>query len=157
VAMPDWIPFGIKATEDYASDGFLKKTSYPYEWIIVENARKIDELDFTKDAKEELMCEYEKIKEKELKARGNILACYNKVCVKQFDNLTTRYDAHVCTTCKNYCYLSYISCGICKRKGCTHHITICDCLGAQMYLMIRFTEKEMNEFSKEIKKTSKKK
>jgi len=29
VALVDWIPTGFQALEDYASDGFLKKTSFP--------------------------------------------------------------------------------------------------------------------------------
>mmetsp|Transcript_20054 Transcript_20054/g.17139 ORF Transcript_20054/g.17139 Transcript_20054/m.17139 type:complete len:152 (-) Transcript_20054:769-1224(-) len=37
VALVDWIPTGLQALEDYASDGFLKKTSFPCEWLVTEN------------------------------------------------------------------------------------------------------------------------
>lgn len=52
MAVPEWIPFAVKATADYAKGGFFKHCTFPYEWIVHENVRKIDELDFSEEAKE---------------------------------------------------------------------------------------------------------
>jgi len=40
--------------KDYALDGFYKKGSFPYEWLIVENVKKINELNFSQQAKKEV-------------------------------------------------------------------------------------------------------
>ena len=78
--------------------------------------------------------------EKEIKDRKAVQECYSKVSIKQFGDITTRYDAHTCSTCNNYTFLSYLSCGRCKRKGCIQHISVCDCLNAIVSLNVRFSE-----------------
>lgn len=54
IALPDWIPFAKMAMKEYASDGFSKKGSFPYEWIIVENARRINDFNYSLDAKKQV-------------------------------------------------------------------------------------------------------
>lgn len=54
IAIPHWIPFAKLAMKDYAQEGFLKKGSFPFEWLIVENVKRINELNFSKEAKEEV-------------------------------------------------------------------------------------------------------
>jgi len=81
------------------------------------------------------------MKDKELQSREVVKSCYSKVVIKQFDNPNIRYDHHVCGTCNNYTYLSYLSCMTCKKSGCTSHITVCNCLNAKMVLNIRLTDK----------------
>lgn len=41
--------------EDYAHDGFNKKGSFPCEWLVVENIIRLDELDFSQDAKQKVI------------------------------------------------------------------------------------------------------
>lgn len=50
IATMDWIPYAKMALDDYAKDKYLKKGSFPYEWLVMENLKRIDELDLTKDA-----------------------------------------------------------------------------------------------------------
>jgi histone demethylase JARID1 len=152
VADPSWISYATEAQSSYASEGFMKKQSFPYDWLIFENILNMGMLDFSDKAKQQLMTEFNQIKMREMKNRDFVTDCYEKACLAKFENATTRYDAHVCTVCQNYCYLSYLSCGSCKKLGCTHHVTICGCLNNKIYLNLRFTEKEMNEFGKEFKK-----
>lgn len=80
------------------------------------------------------------MKDKEIEKRETVMKCYSKVIVKEFDNPNQKYDAHTCNSCKNYTYLSYLSCMACKKKGCTHHVTICECLNPKMVLNVRFTD-----------------
>ena len=47
MAVPDWLPTAQSAAKDYARDGFLKKCTFPYEWLIVENVMKLEDLDFS--------------------------------------------------------------------------------------------------------------
>jgi hypothetical protein len=54
IATPDWIPFAKMAMKDYAQDGFFKKGSFPFEWLIMENVKKIREFDFTLEAKKQV-------------------------------------------------------------------------------------------------------
>lgn len=77
---------------------------------------------------------------KELKDREVVKSCYTKVKSKQYGDLTSRYDSHICGTCKNYTYLSFLSCMVCKMNVCTSHITVCDCLNMSVILNIRFSE-----------------
>lgn len=79
--------------------------------------------------------------DKELRDRDIIKKCYTKMSTKHYSDLTSRYDAHICSTCKNYAYLSYLSCMVCKRYCCTHHITVCECLNATVILYVRYTDK----------------
>ncbi len=55
IATPDWIPYAKQAMQDYAEDGFLKKGSFPYEWLIIENIKRIHEFFFTPDARKEVI------------------------------------------------------------------------------------------------------
>ena len=84
---------------------------------------------------------YKEMKDKELQDRETVLKCYDKVIIKPFNNPHIRYDYHTCSTCSNYTYLSYISCMTCKKAGCTHHVTVCNCLNTKMVLNTRFSEK----------------
>jgi len=152
IATPDWIPFANIAMKDYANDGFSKKGSFPYEWLIVENVKKINELDFSLEAKKQVAEAYLKIMEKELKDRETVKACYAKVSTKQYGDLTSRYDSHICGTCKNYTYLSFLSCMTCRRCGCTSHITVCDCLNTSVILNIRFSDKNLEDFKRNVEK-----
>ena len=79
--------------------------------------------------------------EKELKDRETVKKCYSKVPIKNFSDLTSRYDANTCNICKNYTYLSFLSCMVCNKKSCTSHVTVCDCLNSTVFLNLRFTEK----------------
>ena len=54
IATPDWIPFANLAMKDYANDGFFKIGSFPYVWLIVENVKRIHELNLTLEAKKEV-------------------------------------------------------------------------------------------------------
>jgi len=150
IAMPAWIPNAKQATSDYARDGSFKKCTFPYEWLIFENIRKINQLKFSREARDQLINAYKEMKDKELGNREKVMKCYDKVLVKPFNNPHIRYDYHTCSTCSNYTYLSFISCMTCKKAGCTHHITVCNCLNTKMVLNTRFTEKELTETFIEI-------
>ena len=52
IATPEWIPFAENAVQVYSKEGFLRKTTFPFEWIIVENAIYRDDMDLTNEAKE---------------------------------------------------------------------------------------------------------
>jgi len=39
------------AVEDYSKEGNFKKVSFPYEWLIMENVKKMKEIELTKEAK----------------------------------------------------------------------------------------------------------
>jgi len=54
LAVPEWIPELKSATVDYARDGNFKKCTFPYEWILLENARKINDLNFSREAREQV-------------------------------------------------------------------------------------------------------
>ena len=84
---------------------------------------------------------------KELKDREMVKACYTRVTTKQYGDLTSRYDSHICGTCKNYTYLSFLSCMICKRNVCTSHVTVCDCLNSSVILNVRFSEQVITQSS----------
>jgi len=47
IAASEWLPFAKQAMEDYAQDGFYKKSSFPIEWLIIENIRMLEDLDFS--------------------------------------------------------------------------------------------------------------
>jgi len=152
IAIPDWIPFGKLALKDYASEGFLKKGSFPFEWIIIENIKRLNEFSFSLPAKKEIAQVYIEIMQKEMKDRKAVQDCYSKVAIKQFGDVTTRYDAHICSTCNNYTFLSYLSCGRCKRTGCIQHISVCDCLNAIVSMNVRFSEKSLEDFSLSVQR-----
>lgn len=40
--------------KDYAQDGFLKKGSFPYEWLIVENVKRINQFIYSPKARKEV-------------------------------------------------------------------------------------------------------
>jgi len=152
VAACDWLPYAKKAMEDYALDGFNKKGSFPIEWMIMENILLLDDLDFTDDARDKLLEEYAIIKEKELKNRETIHKCYKRISMKKFQNVATRYDANVCSTCQNYTYLSYLCCMICNKTACIQHVTVCDCLNSTITMNVRWTDEELEGFSKKYEK-----
>ena len=54
IATPDWIPYAKLAMKDYASESFLKKGSFPYEWLIVENMKKMNDFNYSEEAREEV-------------------------------------------------------------------------------------------------------
>jgi len=54
LAMPEWIPSAKQATSDYARDGSFKKCTFPFEWLIFENIRKINQLNFSREAKDQV-------------------------------------------------------------------------------------------------------
>ena len=75
---------------------------------------------------------------------------HNKVIIQQFDDKLNRHDAHPCMLCKNYTYLSYVTCMVCRKLICTHHVTVCDCSGATVILHVRFTDEVRSLFEKEV-------
>lgn len=152
VATPDWLAEGRAAVEGYSKEGWLKKTSFPYEWLIVENLLKYDEFEFSKQSKEELLAEYKIILQSELNQRELILQCIPKISIKKIENALNRYDANICNLCKNFCFLSYLQCSRCNKKACLPHIQVCNCHNPNIAMNIRFTEKELNEIMTDFKK-----
>lgn len=59
VATTDWMVDGRQAVKSYSSEGFMKKTSFPYDWLIVENMMRLDEFEYTKLAKDEVLQNYQ--------------------------------------------------------------------------------------------------
>lgn len=155
IAIPDWLPYAKKAIMDYAQDGFLKKITLPYEWLLFENIKRLDVLDFTEEAKKQLIEEYEVMKQTELDQRKTILACFSKALVRQIDNPYQRYDAHTCNICENYTYLSFVSCMACKKKGCMSHAAACHCSSSRKVLNIRFTDEELEEPLERLRSSNK--
>ena len=51
IATYDWIEYAEMAVEDYRREGNFKKVSFPYEWLVVENVRKMQDIELTKEAK----------------------------------------------------------------------------------------------------------
>lgn len=147
IASPKWIKFAYLADEDYAREKYVKKLSFPYEWLLVENLRLINYIEMSEKSKQEIFNEFEKIAYREIGIRENIKECYKKLTIKKFDDVLTRYDAITCSYCKNYSYLSYLTCIGCKKIGCSSHMSICKCSNSAMILNIRFTEQELLNFA----------
>lgn len=51
LATVDWFEYNKVALKDYALDEFSKKATFTHEWLILQNMRKIDELNFTPEAR----------------------------------------------------------------------------------------------------------
>jgi len=151
IASYDWIPFAQMAVEDYIKEGNHKNGSFPYEWLLMENVKLNEELDLTREAKSQLARIYEDVKNRELEQRDIVLRSHAKVTIRSFSDKLTRHDAITCMTCKNYPYLSYISCIACNKKVCTHHIAPCKCVNATVLLYQRFTDDELNKLSLNLK------
>lgn len=152
VATPDWLAEGRYAQEGYQKEGWLKKTSFPYEWMIIENLLKYDEFEFSKQTKEELLAEYKIIMQNELDQRELVLQCLPKISLKKCDNVLSRYDANICSMCKNFCYLSFLQCSRCNKKACASHLQTCSCHNPNITMNIRFSEKELKEIQDDFKK-----
>ncbi len=54
LAVPEWLPIAKDAIRDYAKDGFFKKCTFPYEWILLENIIQINELDYSPEGKRQV-------------------------------------------------------------------------------------------------------
>jgi len=151
IATYDWIEYAEMAVEDYRREGNFKKVSFPYEWLVVENVRKMQDIELTKEAKTQLAKDFEEIKQIELEKRDSLRNRYNKVIIRQFDDKLNRYDSHECMQCKNYTYLSFATCIVCCRKSCVNHNTVCNCVGSTIILNVRFTDEELKNLSKGLK------
>jgi len=145
IATPEWIPFAENAVQVYSKEGFLRKTTFPFEWIIVENAIYRDDMDLTNEAKEHIVDQLIKIKNIEMKSRWNVLNNSHKITLKELDCKKMRYDAYCCSQCRNYCYLSFLTCTRCEKKSCIIHSSCCSCLNPNVIMCIRYTEKQLKE------------
>jgi len=157
IAPVDWLDHGRDAIDDYALNGFAKKASFPHEWLVIDNVKNIEMAEFSPFSKDQLYEHYERIKNKELSDRQNVQKCYSKLSIIKFPNDEVKYDTHICSSCKNYTFLSYLECNLCHHKACTSHVTICNCLNPSITLHVRYTNQEMMEYAIKDKKLKKKK
>jgi len=156
IAPVDWLPFGKEAIEDYALNGFAKKASFPHDWVVIDNVKYFDNADYSPPSAAKLFEHYEVLKNKELADRQNVMKCYLKLSVEKFPNDDCKYDSHICTSCKNYTYLSYLECNVCNHKACTSHVTVCGCMNPSITLHVRHTNQELIEFANKDSKKKKK-
>lgn len=48
ITIPEWIKYCKEAVSDYAKNGFLKKLSFPLEWLLIQNLFNLNNLKIDK-------------------------------------------------------------------------------------------------------------
>lgn len=114
LACPTWLDYGSKAMGIYLNTK-EKIPVFPMEWMLIENARKIDELSFDKEPLEELLAAYERYLQKELTERSLVgshfkeIPTYDSNIVKFLeDRDNVEEDQYECFYCVNLCYASFV-------------------------------------------------
>jgi len=141
VACPDWVPTALKHLEMNAREGFPRKSCFSLEWMLAENRRKVDRLEFSKEASDLLELHYKQLVEEEVKKRQELRLRVGEEAIL-VDRSLKFWDL-LCVSCRQYAYLTCVGCRGCQKVWCSNCKPSCPCADQALVLFVRYTDNEL--------------
>ncbi|KAJ3106526.1 hypothetical protein HDU97_006119 [Phlyctochytrium planicorne] len=150
-ALPNWLPFGLNCVSRYRQ--FHKQPVFSHDELIIATFKKDSSITTAVWLHEELKSLYER----EIELRYLARAMPNIVDEKSIGESVREFDDILCSVCKTFCYLSFVTCKCnTKRAACLFHCEqkICDCETSSLTLWQRFSEAELGVMLYHCQKTA---
>ena len=141
IACADWLPSAKKHLHMNAAEGHPRKSCFSLEWMVSENRRKIERLDFTKEAADSLDAFYREMVKEEIEARRGMRARTEEEGILSDKSL--KFWDLLCVGCRQYCYLTCMGCDVCFKIWCVRCQVECQCENRKLKMFVRFTDSEL--------------
>ena len=152
MACPSWMDYGVKAMDIYMQTK-EKVPVFPLEWILIENSRYINELDFDIDNMKLIRDHYKSWLQKELTERSLLSSHFsNEVIYKSKwvqalkDRDNVEEDAFECFYWISLCYASFIEWSNCNKHYWIGHEIMCGWNKESIKAIYRYSNEELNLF-----------
>ena len=150
-----WFDYGFTCQEIYRRTR-EKIPVFPIDWIITENILNIGKANLELETKIKLKEAYFRILKDERKSREQLEKTLKVVTgtgqgsQMMKDRDLVAEDAHQCHYCTDFAYMSMISCKVHKINYCITHQILCQCPPANITLIYRYSNKELDQMEKMI-------
>lgn len=145
MATVDWVDTGLHQMRMNAKEGYPRKSCFSLEWMLAENMKLSERLDFSPEAKAQLAEQYRTLIQEEIAARERIRISIESE--ELWDPKKVKYFELMCSKCRNYTYLSVMGCRTCQTLWCLRCEADCACKQKQLSLFIRSTDRELLFFN----------
>ena len=156
MACPSWIEYGIKSMMIYMASK-EKIPVFPYDWMLIENARHIFEVDLDLEHLKSLQKYYQNFLTRELAERSLIASrfedkdIYENEWLKMLDERDwVEEDEFEWYFWINLCYASFVKWLNWNKNYWISHDLLCGCRKERMRVVYRYTNDELKEFLSNI-------
>ena len=145
MATVDWVETGLHQMQMNSREGYPRKSCFSLEWMLAENMKLSERLDFTPEAKVMLSQQYQTLIRNEIAARQAVREHVQSE--ELWESKKVKYFDLQCSKCRNYTYLSVVGCRSCQTLWCLRCPQDCACKSKLLTLFVRSTDRELLLFN----------